>query len=390
MTVEFAEEERMLIDLVEKFVENELMPLEKAVMAREASGGPVSLTPEEEAPLLAKCKELGLWALDAPAEVGGAELPTRVMMAIQERVKSTVTPFIFPPDSPNLHMLMAVASPEQKRKYMLPYAQGEMKSCIAISEPGAGGDPAQMKTRAVRDGDEWVINGRKIWVSGVPKVDFLILMAANEPGKGARGGITAFILEKNTPGFTIEREIPMLGGARTYELVLDDVRLNDSQVLGKVGQGFAPMQKRLTVRRLEMGAMCVGIASRALKMMCEHTQQRETFGQKLSDRQAIQWWIADAATKIHATRLMVMDAAAKQDRGEDVRTVASMIKVFATEMAQEIVDHAMQSFGAMGMAREMPFAILSQRVRLARIYEGPTEVHRMVIARRVLKSRGAC
>jgi acyl-CoA dehydrogenase len=385
MTVEFAEEERMLIDLVEKFVENELMPLEKAVMAREAAGGPVSLTPEEEAPLLAKCKELGLWALDAPAEVGGTELPTRVMMAIQERVKSTVTPFIFPPDSPNLHMLMAAASPEQKQKYMLPYAQGEMKSCIAISEPGAGGDPAQMKTRAVRDGDEWVINGRKIWVSGVPKVDFLILMAANEPGKGARGGITAFILEKNTPGFTIEREIPMLGGARTYELVLDDVRLKDSQVLGTVGQGFAPMQKRLTVRRLEMGAMCVGIASRALKMMCEHTQQRETFGQKLSDRQAIQWWIADAATKIHATRLMVMDAAAKQDRGEDVRTVASMIKVFATEMAQEIVDHAMQSFGAMGMAREMPFAILSQRVRLARIYEGPTEVHRMVIARRVLK-----
>ncbi len=213
-------------------------------------------------------------------------------------------------------------------------------------------------------------------------------MAANEPGKGARGGITAFILEKNTPGFTIEREIPMLGGARTYELVLDDVRLKDSQVLGTVGQGFAPMQKRLTVRRLEMGAMCVGIASRALRMMCEHTQQRETFGQKLSDRQAIQWWIADAATKIHATRLMVMDAAAKQDRGEDVRTVASMIKVFATEMAQEIVDHAMQSFGAMGMAREMPFAILSQRVRLARIYEGPTEVHRMVIARRVLKEYG--
>ena len=144
----------------------------------------------------------------------------------------------------------------------------------------------------------------------------------------------------------------------------------------------------LTVRRLEIGARSVGMASRALSMMCEHVQQREVFGQKLADRQAIQWWIADAATKIHATRLMVMDAAAKQDRGEDVRTAASMIKVFATEMAQEIVDHAMQSFGAMGMAREMPFAILSQRVRLARIYEGPTEVHRMVIARRVLKEYG--
>lgn len=388
MTVDFAEEERMLIDLVEKFVENELMPLEKAVMEREAAGGPVALTPEEEAPLLEKCRELGLWALDAPEEVGGAALPTTVMLAVQERLKSTATPFIFPPDSPNLHMLMAVATPEQKTKYMEPYAQGEMKSCIAISEPGAGGDPAQMKTRAIREGDEWVINGRKIWVSNVPKSDFIILMASTDPSKGARGGITAFILEKDTPGFVIEREIPMLAGARTYELVLDDVRLKDSQVLGEVGQGFAPMQKRLTVRRLEMGAMCVGMASRALKMMCEHTQQRETFGQKLSDRQAIQWWVADAATKIHATRLMVMDAAVKQDRGEDVRTVASMVKVFATEMAQEVLDNAMQSFGAMGMTRELPFAIMSQRLRLARIYEGPTEVHRMVIARRTLKEYG--
>lgn len=385
MTIEFAEEERMLIDLVERFVENELMPLEKAVMEREAAGGPHALTEEEEAPLLAKCKELGLWALDAPEEFGGANLPTPVMLAVEERLKSTITPFIFPPDSPNLHMLMAVASPEQKTKYMLPYAQGEAKSCIAISEPGAGGDPAQMKTRAIREGDEWVINGRKIWVSNVPKADFIILMAVTDPDLGARGGITAFIVEKGTPGFIIEREIPMLGGSRTYELIMDNLRLKDSQVLGVVGQGFAPMQKRLTVRRLQMGSLCVGMAQRALKMMCEHTQQRETFGTKLSDRQAIQWWVADAATKIHATRLLVMDAAEKQDRGEDVRTVASMIKVFATEMATEVLDNAMQSFGAMGMAREMPFAIMTQRIRLARIYEGPTEVHRMVIARRTLK-----
>jgi acyl-CoA dehydrogenase len=385
MTMEFAEEERMLIELVDKFVQNELMPLEKAVMAREAAGLPVALLPEEENPLLDKCRKLGLWALDAPEEIGGAALRTPVVLAVQERLKSTVTPFIFPPDSPNLHMLMAVATPEQKKKYMEPYARGEMKSCIGISEPGAGGDPADMKTRAIREGDEWVINGRKIWVSNVPKSDFIILMASTDPSKGARGGITAFILEKDTPGFIIEREIPMIAGARTYELVLDNVRLKDSQVLGEVGNGFGPMQKRLTVRRLEMGAMGVGMASRALRMMCEHTQQRETFGQKLSDRQTIQWWVADAATKIHACRLMVMDAALKQDRGEDVRTEASMIKVFATEMASETLDNAMQSFGAMGMTRELPFAIMSQRLRLSRIYEGPTEVHRMVIARRTLK-----
>ena len=328
MTVQFADEERMLIDLVDKFVENELMPLEKAVMEREAAGGEVALLPEEEAPLRAKCKELGLWALDAPEEVGGSNIRTSVMLAIQEKIKSTVTPFIFPPDSPNLHMMIEVATPEQKTKYMEPYARGELRSNIAISEPGAGGDPAQMKTRAIREGDEWVINGRKIWVSGVPKADFLILMAATDPGKGSRGGITAFLMDTNTPGFAIERAIPMIAGARTYELTFDDVRLKDSQVLGTVGQGYAPMQKRLTVRRLEMGAMGVGMAERALKMMCQHTQQRETFGQKLSDRQAIQWWVADAATKIHATRLMVQDAARKQEAGEDIRTEASMIKVY--------------------------------------------------------------
>jgi acyl-CoA dehydrogenase len=385
MTIEFDDEERMLIDLVEKFIDNELYPLEKAVMAREAAGEPVSLTDQELTPLLAKCRDIGLWALDAPEEVGGVNLPSRVMLAIAERLKATITPFIFPPDSPNLHMLMAVANDAQKEKYMQPYAQGEMKSGIAISEPGAGSDPADMKTRAVREGDEWVINGRKIWVSNVLDADFMILMAVTDPSKGARGGITAFIVDKGSDGFIIEREIPMIAGARTYELVLENLRLKDAQVLGEVGQGFAPMQKRLTVRRLEIGATCVGMASRALKMMCEHTQQRETFGEKLSDRQAIQWWIADAATKIHATRLMVMDAAEQQDRGNDVRTQASMIKVFATEMAGEVIDNAMQSFGAMGMTRELPFAIMAQRLRLMRIYEGPTEVHRMVIARRTLK-----
>ena len=386
MLGEFAEEELMLLDLVERFVDKELMPLERVVMAREAAGEPLKLLPQEEEPLLQKCRELGLWALDAPVEVGGAELPSRVMLAIEERLKRTITPFIFPPDSPNLHMLMAVATPAQKEKYMEPYAQGRLKSAIGISEPEAGSDPAQMKTRAVRDGDDWVINGRKIWVSSAPTSDFMILMAVTDPDRGANGGITAFILEKDTPGFIIEREIPMLGGARTYELILDNVRLNSSYVLGEVGQGFAPMQKRLTVRRLQIGAGCVAMAARALGMMCEHVQQRQVFGEKLADRQAIQWWVADAATKIHATRLMVMDAAVKQDRGEDVRTEASMVKVFATEMATETVDHAMQSFGAMGMTRELPFAIMSQRLRLARIYEGPTEVHRMVIARRALRA----
>lgn len=381
----FSDEEQMLLDLVERFVEDRLMPLERVVLAREAAGQPLELTEDEERPLLALCRELGLWALDAPEEMGGAALPARVMLAIHERLARTVTPFQFPPDSPNLHMLDAVASPEQRERYLEPYAQGRAKSAMAISEPDAGSDPAAMRTRAVRDGDHWVINGRKIWVSRVPSSDFTILMAVTDPALGARGGITAFIVDRDTPGFEVEREIPMLGGLRTYELRIEDLRLHDRQVLGEVGQGFAPMQKRLTVRRLEIGARGVGMATRALAMMCDHVQQREVFGQKLADRQSIQWWIADAATKIHLTRLLVQDAARKADRGEDIRTEASMVKVFATEMATEVVDHAMQSFGALGMTREMPFNVLAQRLRMARIYEGPTEVHRMVIARRAAR-----
>lgn len=384
----FSDEERMLLDLVERFVDEQLMPLERVVLAREAAGQPLELTEEEERPLLDLCKEIGLWALDAPEEVGGAALPPRVMLAIHERLARTVTPFQFPPDSPNLHMLMEVATPEQREKYMEPYAQGTARSAMAISEPEAGSDPAAMRTRAVADGDHWVINGRKIWVSRVPSADFSILMAATDPSLGARGGITAFIVERGAPGFEVEREIPMLGGLRTYELRIDDLRLHDRQRLGEVGQGFAPMQTRLTVRRLEIGARSVGMATRALSMMCEHVQQREVFGQKLADRQAIQWWIADAATKIHATRLMVQDAAAKATRGDNIRTEASMLKVFATEMAAEVVDHAMQSFGALGMTREMPFGVLAARLRMSRIYEGPSEVHRMVVARRAIREYG--
>ncbi len=284
-------------------------------------------------------------------------------------------------------MMLAVANDDQRERYLKPYAEGRMKSAIAISEPGAGGDPAGMATRAVKDGGDWVINGRKIWVGRVPAADFVIVMARTGEGKRAEG-VTAFIVERDTPGFIIEREIQMLGGRRTYELVFEDCRVPDSQVLGELGQGYVPMQLRLNVRRLQMGARCVGIARRALHMMCEHAKQRSTFGVKLADRQAIQWWIADAATQIHACRLMVQAAAQTLDGGGDVRTEASMIKVYGTEMATTVVDHAMQTFGAMGMTKELPLQLFAQQVRLMRVYEGPTEVHRMSIAKQMLRTGG--
>ncbi len=383
MQSEVSDEQRMITELVAKFVDNELIPLEPAVLQREIRGEQLALTPAEEAPLLQKCKELGLWGLDAPPELGGMSLPTATFLAINEELGRTVTPFTFPPDSPNMHMLLATANEDQRRKYLEPYAKGEAAAAIAISEPGAGGDPAGMTTRAEKLGAEWVLNGRKIWISRIAKADFTIVMARVAGTKG-RDGITAFIVEKGTPGFEVLREIPMLAGHRTYEVVFEDCRIPESQILGRIGEGFAPMQLRLTVRRLQMGAWCIGMSRRALAMMCEHAKQRVTFGAPLSERQAVQWWIADAATKIHACRLMVIDAANKHDQKRDVRTEASMVKVFATEMATEIIDCAMQTFGAMGVTKELPLHLMAQKARVMRVYEGPTEVHRMVIARREL------
>jgi len=380
---ELNDEHRMLQDLVAKFVDRDLIPLEKHILERESTGQKAALTEEEEADLLRKCRELGLWGLDVPEAFGGANLPSVALVGVYEEQGRTCVPFTFPPDSPNLHMLMAVANEAQRRKYLEPYARGDAHSAIAISEPGAGGDPAAMSTRAVKTGTDWVINGRKIWVSRVPQADFVIVMARTGEGK-RHDGITAFIVEKGTKGFIIEREIPMLGGQRTYELVFEDCRVAETQILGPVGRGFAPMQLRLTVRRVQMGAWCIGMARRALDMMVEHAKQRVTFGQRLADRQAIQWWIAEAATKIHACRLMVYDAAAKSDAGNDVRTEASMVKLYGTELATETIDHAMQTFGAMGVAKELPLQLMMQKVRTMRVYEGPSEVHRMAIARRII------
>jgi len=378
------DELKMLHDLVARFVARELMPLEAAVLKREAAGGKYALSEEEGATLHARCRELGLWGLDVPEELGGANMPSAALMLVEEELGRTVVPFAFPPDSPNLHMMLAAANEDQRARYLLPYAEGRMRSAIAISEPGAGGDPAGMQTRATRDGEDWVINGRKIWVSRIPEADFTIVMARTSPGKQA-DGVTAFIVDKGSTGFIVEREIAMIGGRRTYELVFEDCRVPARNVLGQLDKGYAPMQLRLNVRRLQMGARCVGIARRALEMMCVQAKQRSTFGVKLADRQAIQWWIADAATRIHACRLIVREGAATMDSGGDVRNEASMLKVFATEMAGEVVDHAMQTFGAMGMTKELPLQLMAQQVRLMRIYEGPTEVHRMAIARRALR-----
>ncbi|WP_374573374.1 acyl-CoA dehydrogenase family protein [Phenylobacterium sp.] len=387
MNFELAEEHRMLKDLVERFVRDELMPLETPVMAREAAGQGVFLTAEERERVDGIARDLGLWGLDAPEDVGGVDLPMVALVGVNEAMGSTVTPYTLRPDSPNLRMLMATVNDQQREAYLAPYARGETVSAIGISEPGAGADPAGMTTRAVRDGDDWVINGRKIWTTRAAEADFTIVMAITDMEKRARGGMSAFLVDKGTPGFNVLRRIPMLGGEYTYEVALEDCRVPGWKLLGVEGQGFAPMQVRLGTRRMQMAAWSVGMAQRALDMMCEYAPQRVTFGQPLSQRQAVQWWAADAAMKIHAARLMTYDCAWKLDQGRDVRNEISMIKVFATETAWEVIDNAMQCFGAMGMTKELPLQLMAAHVRNMRIYDGPSEVHRMVVARNLMGTK---
>jgi acyl-CoA dehydrogenase len=387
MEFELAEEHRLLKELVARFVRDELMGLESVVMARDAAGQGCYLTQDERAPIDVRARQLGLWGLDAPEDVGGSDLPQVAMVGVKEEIGRTVTPYVLAPDSPNLRMLAACVSDDQRQRYLEPYVRGATISAIGISEPGAGADPAGMTTSARRDGDDYILNGRKIWISRAAEADFTILMAVTDKAKGSRGGITGFLIDRDTPGFKVLRKIPMIGGQTTYEVALEDCRVHKRQVLGVEGDGFGPMQLRLSTRRLEMAAWCVGISQRALEMMSDFAPTRHTFGAPLSQRQTVQWWVADAATKIHAARLMVYDAAWKIDQGRDVRREISMAKVFATEMAWEILDHAMQCFGAMGMTKELPLSLMAQQVRTMRIYDGPSEVHRMVIARGLMNTK---
>tara|TARA_R110000787_G_scaffold44164_3_gene108323 strand:+ start:5066 stop:6229 length:1164 start_codon:yes stop_codon:yes gene_type:complete len=387
MDFELAEEYRMLRDLVQRFVREELIPLEAGVLERDAEGKGAYLTASERERLNKVSKEMGLWSLDAPEDAGGMGMPHVALVGVNEALGSTVAQYTLPPDSPNLQMLMATVNDQQRTAYLEPYARGETVSAIGISEPGAGADPAGMLTRAVRDGDDWVINGRKIWITRAAEADFTILMAITDPVKRARGGMSAFLVDGDNPGFKVLRRIPMLGGEYTYEVVLEDCRVPGWKLLGKEGDGFGPMQIRLGTRRMEMAAWCIGAAQRALDMMVEYAPQRVTFGQKLSQRQSVQWWVADGAAKIHAARLMAYDCAWKLDNGRDVRTEISMLKYYATEMAQEMIDNAMQCFGAMGMTKEMPLHLFAGRIRNMRIYDGPSEVHRMVVARNLMDTR---
>jgi (R)-benzylsuccinyl-CoA dehydrogenase len=390
MDFELPESTRMVRETVARFVREELIPHEQLIIRREAERGfkddPL-IPPELDERLQKKAREIGLWGIDVPEEYGGQEFGMLAKCVVIEEIKNSIVPFVLPPESPNLYLLKELCEGDQVDRYLLPYALGEKKSCIALSEPGAGSDAGAISTRAERKNGKWVLNGAKIWISNARRADFMIVFAVTDLAEGSHGGMSAFLVDKGTPGLSVPTGYPMIGEYHPYEVVFDNVELNDSQVLGDIGNAFRPLQNRLGVRRLDIASRCIGLATRCLNMMIEQANSRSTFGALLADRQTVQNWISDSYQELEMVRLLVYRLAWKVDRGDsDFRREGSMVKVQATEMIARVTDRAIQLFGGMGVSKELPLEYMARMVRVLRIVEGPSEVHRWVIARDLLKN----
>lgn len=386
------EELEAIQEVAREFTRRELIPLEHAVIDREIKRGydntPL-ISPEEEERLTSLVRSTGLWGIEVPEELGGAGLSLLAKAVAVEEINYSVTPYRLPPESPNISYLDAVASPEQRKQYLDPLCRGDKTSALALTEAEAGSDAGGIRTTAVKDGDEWVISGNKLWISWADTVDFFIVIAVTDAEKRNRGGMTAFFVDRDAEGLEISTPILTMGEQRPFGLFFDQVRVPETAVLGTVGDAFKPLTNRLGVRRVEIGARSVGMAQRLIDMMCQYSTERHTFGSPLSDRQSIQNMIADSVMEVHAARLLVHDAAAKLDRGvKDIRIEASTVKVQATEMLSRVVDRAMQVHGAMGYSKELPIEFVYRNSRVLRILEGPSEIHRQQIAKLAIRERG--
>ena len=390
MDFELPEEIRMIREVVARFVRDELMPHEATVIRRDAERGFTDaplLPPEVSDALQKRAKEIGLWGIDVPEEYGGQDLGALAKIAVVEKLKYSIVPFVLPPDSPNLYLLKESCKGDQVDRYLLPYSRGEKKSCLALTESNAGSDLGAITTRAERVGGKWRITGSKIFISNAKSADFMIVAAITDPAAKYGEGVTLFLVDKGSQGLTVPSSFPMIGEYHPYEVHLDGVEVDDGQVLGEVNGGFHPLRRRLGIRRAEIAGRCVGLAERCLDMMIEQANSRKTYGVKLADRQAVQWWIADSFRELELTRLGVYRLAARIDAGApDVARDASIMKVQATEMITAVVDRAIQLFGGMGVSKELPLEYMYRVVRVYRIVEGPSEVHRWAIARDLLRN----
>jgi acyl-CoA dehydrogenase len=367
--------------LVRQLVDRYAMPLEAKFLRGE------TIADEERDEMSAVAKEQGLWGLDLPEEYGGAALSTIDNVVITEENSRCLVSIPF---GGRAGFLLSCEG-EQIEKYLMPVLRGEKRSFFAQTEPSGGSDPGnRMETTAVRDGDNWVINGSKIFITGAGEADFGLVIAITDKEKRQHGGVTAFLVDKGTPGFNVIRQIPVMRAAHNdgfvgpWELQFEDCVVPHSQVLGEVGMGFRLAQRGLTGARMNIGAQATGIASRCYDMMVDYAKERVLFGEPIAAKQSIQGMIVDSYIDIHTTRLVVYDAAWKNDQGEDVRVEAGLVKLLGSEMVARVVDRAIQVHGGYGVTTELPFAHWYNRIRSMRVYEGPTEVQKYQIVARAL------
>ncbi|MBV9960341.1 MAG: acyl-CoA dehydrogenase family protein [Acidobacteria bacterium] len=380
---ELVEIRRRIAEFMEEFV----YPNEGRVVEDEG------LDPALERELQEEVKARGLWAANVPREWGGMGLGFVGQGLVNEIIgRSTIAPRIFgsaAPDAGNVELLHLSATNAQKEKYLKPLAAGLVRSCFAMTEPEvSGADPTGLRTRAVREGDEWVINGHKWFTSGALGAEFAIVMAVTSPDAPPHKRASMILVPAATRGFEIVRNVPVMGSGSVgghCEVRFEDCRVPFENLLGEEGKGFELAQARLGPGRIQHCMRWLGAAQRSFEMMCRYALKRESFGEPLARKQTVQSWIADSAAEINAARLMTLHAAWKMDRGEDARVEISLIKFYGARVLHDVVDRAIQVHGALGYSKDTPLESFYRDARAARIYDGPDEVHRMVVARRILR-----
>jgi alkylation response protein AidB-like acyl-CoA dehydrogenase len=379
MNFDYTEEQRMIRDMVRDFAENEVRPKLHSI---EYEGK----FPRD---LVKKMAELGLLGLNVPEEYGGAGADNvAYSMAIEEisRVSASLAITMSVNCSVCCFPIYTFGNEEQKRKYLVPCAKGEMLGGFALTEPNAGSDATAQKTSAVRKGDHYIINGTKNWVTNGQEASILILQAMTDPGAGSHG-ISSFIVETKWPGVRIGRNEPKMGldGSVTNQVIFEDVEVPVANRLGDEGIGFKIAMKSLDGGRIGVASQAIGIAQGAYEASLKYARERTAFDQKLAEFQAIQFMLADMAMEIEAARLLTHQAAVLRDQGKNFTKAASMAKLYASEMANRVTYKAIQIHGGYGYSQEYPVERYYREARVTTLYEGTSEIQRIVIARSVLK-----
>jgi acyl-CoA dehydrogenase len=381
LVVDFSlsDEERQIRDTIRTFVQREIVPLENEVLRNERAGAP-GLDPVVLRELQEKARRSGFWGIDTPEEYGGIALGPVMSAVLAMELGRTFVPFRFGGSADNI---LFSANDEQKQAYLLPTIAGERRSCFAITEPGAGSDARAIRTRAVRSGDDWVINGEKTFITGGNEADFCMVFAVTDPEKGADGGVTCFLVDRDM-GWK-SSPIPTMGEWGPAALSFQDVRVPAAAVLGEVGKGFELAMRWIGQGRFIIPARAVGAAERLLEMAIDYAKVRESMGHKIADYQAIQWQIADSHVEIESTKWLTLHAAWRVQHGLDARHASSVAKLHGAVMANQVVDRVLQIHGGMGYTKELPIERWYRELRLLRIYEGTDEIQRRTIARNLLK-----